>query len=81
MSADFNITYTATAAKQIRKLDKSAQVRVLKTVEILAATPRPPKATQLVGGDGQWRIRVGDYRIVYEIHDHELLILVVKPRG
>ncbi|MGO4590707.1 type II toxin-antitoxin system RelE family toxin [Paenarthrobacter sp. 2TAF44] len=78
MSADFNIAYTATAAKQIRKLDRSAQVRVLKTVEILGATPRPPKATQLVGGDGQWRIRVGDYRIVYEIHDHELLILVVK---
>lgn len=78
MSAGFTITYTYTAAKQLRKLDKLAQILVMKTVEILAGTPRPPKATQLVGGDGQWRIRTGDYRIVYEIRDQELLILVVK---
>ncbi|MFC8041868.1 type II toxin-antitoxin system RelE/ParE family toxin [Paenarthrobacter sp. NPDC057355] len=78
MTGAFHITYTAAAAKQVRKLDRAAQIRVLKTVEILASAPRPPKSTQLVGGKGQWRIRTGDYRVVYEIHDQELLVLVVK---
>jgi mRNA interferase RelE/StbE len=77
VSGSFGIRYTSAAAKQIRKLDRSAQLRVLKAVEILSETPRPPKGKQLVGGDGEWRIRTGDYRIIYEIHDHELLILVV----
>ena len=78
MSGSFGIRYTSAAAKQIRKLDRSAQLRVLKAVEILSETPRPPKGKQLVGGDGEWRIRTGDYRIIYEIHDQELLILVVR---
>lgn len=78
MTARFGIRYTSAAAKQIRKLDKAAQVRVLKAVEILSDTPRPPLGKQLVGGEGEWRIRTGDYRIIYEIHDQELLVLVVK---
>jgi mRNA interferase RelE/StbE len=78
VSGSFGIRYTSAAAKQIRKLDRSAQFRVLKAVEILSETPRPPKGKQLVGGDGEWRIRTGDYRIIYEIHDHELLILVIR---
>ena len=36
-----------------------------------------PAATQLVGGAGEWRVRTGDYRIVYEINDGELLVLVL----
>ncbi len=46
-------------------------------VELLAENPRPPAATQLVGGSGEWRVRTGDYRIIYEIHDGELLVLVI----
>jgi ParE toxin of type II toxin-antitoxin system, parDE len=38
-------------------------------IELLSDNPRPPTATQLVGGQGEWRVRVGDYRIVYEIHE------------
>ena len=40
--------------------------------------PRPPKAIQLVGGAGEWRVRTGDYRIIYEIHDDHLIILVLR---
>lgn len=46
-------------------------------IEILAATPRPAGAVKLAGGDGEWRIRTGDYRIVYEVHDGMLVVLVV----
>ena len=46
-------------------------------IELLADHPRPSQAKKLAGGDGEWRVRTGDYRIVYEIHDDVLLVLVV----
>jgi len=47
-------------------------------IELLADNPRPPAARQLVGGQGEWRVRVGDHRIVYEIGDAELVVLVLR---
>jgi len=43
--------------------------RIMPRLEHLAASPRPPGCKKLKGGDKEWRIRVGDYRIVYEIDD------------
>ena len=65
------------AARQLRKLDPSARRRVQAAIELLADQPRPSGATKLAGGDGEWRVRTGDLRIVYEIHDRVLLVLVV----
>ena len=47
-------------------------------IELLADEPRPPAATRLVGGAGEWRVRTGDYRVIYEIHNGELLVLVLR---
>jgi mRNA interferase RelE/StbE len=47
-------------------------------IDLLATEPRPPAARQLVGGAGEWRVRTGDFRIVYEIHDQRLVVLVIK---
>ena len=47
-------------------------------LELLAEDPRPPAATQLVGGAGEWRVRTGDYRVIYEIHDAEVIVLVLR---
>ena len=57
------------AQRQIRKLDPSARRRIQAALELLAINLRPPAAVQLVGGEGEWRVRTGDYRIVYEIHE------------
>ncbi|MCT1459250.1 type II toxin-antitoxin system RelE/ParE family toxin [Aestuariimicrobium sp. p3-SID1156] len=65
------------AARQLRKLDPAARRRVQAAVELLADDPRPPGAKKLVGGDGEWRVRTGDYRIVYEIRDQVLVVLVL----
>ena len=73
----YHVEVAAAAVRQLRKLDRSAQRRVQAAVELLAAEPRPNGAKKLVGGDGEWRVRTGDYRIVYEIHDNVLLVLVV----
>ena len=47
-------------------------------IDLLATEPRPPAARQLVGGAGEWRVRTGDFRIIYEIQDQQLLVLVIK---
>lgn len=65
------------ALRQIHKLDAQARRRVQAAIELLADQPCPPGATKLSGGDGEWRVRTGDYRIIYEIHDQALLVLVV----
>lgn len=65
------------AVRQLRKFDPAARRRIQAAIELLAEQPRPSGAKKLVGGDGEWRVRTGDYRIVYEIHDDVLLVLVV----
>ena len=73
----YRIELSPAAVRQLRKLDRVAQRRVQAAIELLATEPRPGGAKKLVGGDGEWRVRTGDYRIVYEIRDGVLLILVV----
>jgi mRNA interferase RelE/StbE len=73
----YGITFSPAAARQLRKLDPQARRRIQAALELLADEPRPPAATQLVGGAGEWRVRTGDYRIGYEIRDGELLVLVL----
>jgi mRNA interferase RelE/StbE len=66
------------AVRQLRKLDPPGRRRVQAAIDLLAEDPRPPGARQLVGGAGEWRVRTGDFRIIYDIRDRELLVLVVK---
>ena len=70
--------------RAIRSGDPRAYQRVVRAMRSLADDPRPPGARKLTGFDPPaWRIRVGEYRIVYEISDTELTVLVVNvaPRG
>lgn len=73
----YRIEVTAAAARQLRKLDRAALRRAQAAIELLADNPRPNGAKKLVGGDGEWRVRTGAFRIVYEIVDNKLLVLVV----
>lgn len=73
----YRIEVAPAALRQLRKLDRAAQRRVQAAIELLAEQPRPSGAKTLVGGEGEWRVRTGEHRIVYEIHDDVLLVLVV----
>ena len=64
----YTVSFTSAAARQIRRLDRPAQRRLLDAADALAA---------LQGGRGLLRVRVGDYRIVYVVRDDELVVLVV----
>jgi mRNA interferase RelE/StbE len=74
----YSITLAPPAARQLRKFDPQVRRRIQAALELLAGEPRPPAATQLVGGSGEWRVRTGNYRIVYEIEDDQLLVLVLS---
>lgn len=74
----YRVTLSPMAARQLRKLDAQVRRRIQAALDLLAEQPRPPSATRLVGGAGEWRVRTGDYRIVYEIEDDRLLILVLR---
>jgi mRNA interferase RelE/StbE len=74
----YRIALSPMAARQLRKLNAQVRRRIQAALDLLAEQPRPPSATRLVGGAGEWRVRTGDYRIVYEIADERLLILVLR---
>lgn len=73
----YQIELAPAAARQLCNLDPQARRRVQAAVELLADEPRPPGAKNLVGGNGEWRVRTGEYRVVYEIHDAVLRVLVL----
>lgn len=73
----YRVTLTPLAARQLRQLDPPVRRRIQAAIELLADNPRPPTATRLVGGSDEWRVRTGDYRIVYELLDNILLVLVL----
>lgn len=74
----YRITLAPPAARQLRKFDPQVRRRIQAALELLADEPRPSAAIQLAGGAGEWRVRTGDYRIVYEIRDDELVVLVLR---
>ena len=76
--AKYRIEVSATAEKQIRKLNKADQIRVLRAIQNLAKEPRPPGTRKLRGYEDVYRIRVGTYRILYSIESGRLLIIVLK---
>ena len=75
----YTIEISTSAAKAVDKLEKANRLRVVGAIELLSVDPRPPGAKMLRGGEqGRWRVRVGDYRIVYAIEDDRLLVLVLR---
>ena len=57
------------AEKDLSRLSSDIHDRVIAAIQALATSPRPPGCRKLAGGKHDWRIRVGDYRVVYEIAD------------
>jgi len=75
----YSIELSTSVAKALGKLEKTNRLRIVGAIELLGVDPRPPGATMLRGGEhGRWRVRVGDYRIVYTIMDDRLLVLVLR---
>ncbi len=77
----WTIEYAASARKQLRKLDKEAALRILDYMDTrVAVSPDPRKLGKALSGPlgDLWRYRIGSYRVICDIRDDSLLILVVK---
>lgn len=78
VTRSYRIEIAPAAKRQLKKLPRSAQNLVIDKIATLAANPRAVGTVKLTGIEDLYRIRVGDYRIIYHIQDKMLLIVVVK---
>jgi mRNA interferase RelE/StbE len=65
------------AKRMLRRLPKPLKQRLAQTFDDLAHNPRPPGCKKLSGGDQLYRVRVGDWRVIYAIEDEQLIVLII----
>jgi mRNA interferase RelE/StbE len=74
----YAVLLAPSAERQLKALDKPLQQRISKRLTRLGDNPRPPGVDKLAGEDNLYRVREGEYRVIYTIQDKELIVLVVK---
>jgi mRNA interferase RelE/StbE len=74
----YRIEVTPRAQKDLKALPKRERRRVAEQIDALTTDPRPTGCKKLKGREDFYRIRVGDYRVIYQIEDEILLILIVR---
>jgi len=78
--AGYKVEWKSAAYHELKNLDRQVISRVLRTVEALAQNPIPPGARKLHGADRTYRVRVGDYRIIYELAEQEQMVTLIRVR-
>ena len=74
----YSILLAPPAERQLRSFVPAIQKRLVRRMKTLQHDPRPPGVKKLAGEDDLYRIREGDYRIIYTIQDKDLIVLVLK---
>jgi mRNA interferase RelE/StbE len=79
---DYVITFSRSARKELESLDGKTVRRIFPKLETLAKQPRPAGCRKLVGEENLWRVRVGEYRIIYSVDDsiREIDIIAIRHR-
>jgi mRNA interferase RelE/StbE len=72
----YALTFRPAALRALRKLDRQIAERIRVATEALRDDPRPSGAKMLTGSHGLWRIRIGDYRVVYTVDDQRRVVRV-----
>lgn len=78
MTQTYGIRLGRRAARALAAVERRDQQRIRAALDLLADNPRPPNCVAMKGEDSVYRVRVGDYRIVNEVIDGELLVLVIR---
>jgi mRNA interferase RelE/StbE len=76
----YEVYLEAAAERDLRKLSKEIFHRIIPRIQALAENPRPQGCRKLAGSDSDWRIRIGDYRVIYEIDDVGKAVRVFRIR-
>ena len=78
--ATYKVEWKTSALKELKNLDRSVIPRIVAAVESLSGNPRPSEVRKLQGSEHTYRIRVGEYRVVYETADFKLLVIIIRVR-
>lgn len=73
----YRVVFRRSVARDLRRIPNRDVQRILSTIDSLAEEPRPPGCEKLSGQE-RFRVRQGNYRIIYEIEDEEVVVVVVK---
>jgi len=74
----YEVRLLVTARRQLLRIPVRIRSRIAGAIRALADDPRPPGCKKLAGSSDYFRIRVGDYRVLYEVRDRDILVLVIK---
>lgn len=75
----YAVEFTKSAQKELKKLPKDVGRRITKAIYTLSNDPTKGSVRPMVGGKS-WRLRVGDYRVIYDIQDGKLTVLIIRVR-
>ena len=78
--ATYRIEWKASALKELKHLDRKIVARVISAVDSLSANPFPSGVRKLQGADKTYRVRAGEYRIIYEVIHERIVIVIVRVR-
>ena len=73
---NYSVEILRSAQRRLAKIDRESRSRIISAIRDLAHDPHP-RGSKKLSGRAAWRVRAGDYRVIYEIHDDRLVVLVV----
>ena len=75
--SEYRIEFKPAARRGLAKLPKNIQKKIAQQIDVLASNPLPPGTKKLFGSKNTYRVRVGDYRILYDLYHDRLVVLIV----
>ena len=78
--ASFNIKWKSSAKKELKKIDRNEILKILIEIEKLSKEPYPINYKKLLGTEHIYRIRIGNYRVIYSVQNGELIIEIIRVR-
>jgi mRNA interferase RelE/StbE len=77
---EYSVVFARSARRELERLEAGMARRIITRIEALASNPRPLGCVKLQGADNLWRIRVGDYRVIYSIDDRARIVDISTVR-
>lgn len=78
--AEYAVTFARSARKELESLSTPTIERVIQQIDLLAMNPRPRGCRKLKGEKNLWRVRVGNYRVIYAVFDDEQILDIIRIR-
>lgn len=78
MTASYRVLVSARARRQLARMERGDQQRIRAALDLMASDPRPPRCLALSGVESVYRVRVGDYRVLYSIDDEIRITSVIR---